>query len=77
MPITYTASSDLYLPNAEVGAPNLTRDTSVSKREHNIRSYIGKIGWIYLAQEGPGTGICEHGNETSGSIKERRGEFFD
>jgi hypothetical protein len=34
------------------------------------------VDWIHLAQDtGPVTGSCEHGNESSGSIK--RWEFLD
>jgi hypothetical protein len=40
----------------------------------NIKVDLGEIGWgdmywIYLVQNGPLEGSCEHGDEPSGSIK--------
>jgi hypothetical protein len=42
--------------------------------EDNIKMDLREIGidgarWIWLAEDGPVVGFCEHGNEPSGSVK--------
>jgi hypothetical protein len=60
-----------------VGMPQRKRPLGRPRRrlEDNIKMDLREIGidvanWIRLAQDGvPLAGFCEHGNETSGSIK--------
>jgi hypothetical protein len=65
--------------NVLVGRPEGRRPLGRPRRrwEDNMKMDLrgigfGDVDWIHLAQD---RGSCEHGNETSGSIK--FGEFLD